>query len=244
VSTDHDAAARKQLLPEDFSPLLPGPAGTDYENYLRTDELLALQKTPAEMGHRDELIFQTVHQTSELWLKLCCHEVDESIALLDAGEGRSAVRLLARAGHVITLVTESLHVLERMQPWDFHGVRRALGHGSGFDSPGFRELRGRAPGLYAAFERWLAGSGATLVTAYTDARAHGDAFDLAEVLIELDERIAIWRDLHVKMVQRAIGGGSIGTQGTPVAVLQGLTERRLFPALWDVRNELTVIANR
>ncbi len=155
-----------------------------------------------------------------------------------------AVRLLARVQHVIVLVTESLHVLERMQPWDFHGVRRALGHGSGFDSPGFRELRRRAPGLYEAFERWLAADGATLVAAYTDERAHADAFDLAEALIELDERIAIWRDLHVKMVQRAIGGGSIGTQGTPVAVLQGLTERRLFPALWELRNELTEIANR
>jgi tryptophan 2,3-dioxygenase len=244
VSTDHDAAAREQLLPADFRPLLPGPAATDYVNYLRTDELLSLQRTPAEMGHRDELIFQTVHQTSELWLKLSCHEVDETVRLLGAGEARVAVRLLGRVGHIITLVTESLHVLERMQPWDFHGVRRALGHGSGFDSPGFRELRSRAPGLYAAFERWLAASGATLVTAYTEERAHPDAFDLAEALIELDERIAIWRDLHVKMVQRAIGGGAIGTQGTPVAVLQGLTERRLFPALWDVRNALTEIANR
>ena len=48
----------------------PGPGASDYERYLRTDELLALQKTPEEMVHRDELLFQTVHQSSELWLKL------------------------------------------------------------------------------------------------------------------------------------------------------------------------------
>jgi tryptophan 2,3-dioxygenase len=47
----------------------------------------------------------------------------------------------------------------------------------------------------------------------------------------------------VKMVQRVIGGGAIGTQGTPVAVLAGLTRSRLFPALWDVRNTLTEIAD-
>ena len=72
---------------------------------------------------------------------------------------------------------------------------------------------------------------------------HPDMYDLAEALIELDERTSIWRDVHVKMVQRVIGGGAIGTQGTPVAVLAGLTKSRLFPALWDVRNTLTEIAD-
>src|SRR6266571_2275714 len=61
---------------EDFSqPILPGEGPSDYERYLRTDELLALQKTPEERIHRDELLFQTVHQSSELWLKHACAEV-------------------------------------------------------------------------------------------------------------------------------------------------------------------------
>ena len=67
---------------EDFSqPVLPGKGTSDYERYLRTDELLALQKTPEEMAHRDELLFQTVHQSSELWLKLACFEVDTATRL-------------------------------------------------------------------------------------------------------------------------------------------------------------------
>jgi len=45
-------------------PVLPGAAESDYERYLRTDELLALQKAPEERIHRDELLFQTVHQSS------------------------------------------------------------------------------------------------------------------------------------------------------------------------------------
>ena len=67
-------------------------------------------------------------------------------------------------------------------------------------------------------------------------------YDLAEALIEFDERIAIWRSVHVKMVQRVIGGGAVGTQGTPVAVLAGMTTKELFPQLWAVRNRLTEIA--
>ena len=60
------------------APLLEGSGASDYERYLRTDELLALQKTPEEWVHRDELLFQTVHQSSELWLKLASSEVEEA----------------------------------------------------------------------------------------------------------------------------------------------------------------------
>ena len=61
--------------PKLSEPVLPGEGGSDYERYLRTDELLALQKGPGEWAHRDELLFQTVHQSSELWLKLATAEV-------------------------------------------------------------------------------------------------------------------------------------------------------------------------
>jgi tryptophan 2,3-dioxygenase len=41
---------------EDFSePILTGEGASDYERYLRTDELLALQKRPEQQVHRDEL---------------------------------------------------------------------------------------------------------------------------------------------------------------------------------------------
>ena len=74
-------------------PILPGTAATDYERYLRTDELLSLQKTPSEMVHRDELLFQTIHQASELWLKLAAFEVETAVESLDR-----TVVLLASGG--------------------------------------------------------------------------------------------------------------------------------------------------
>jgi tryptophan 2,3-dioxygenase len=243
VSDDHDAAARDELKHGELEPILPGPGASDYERYLRTDELLALQKTPDEMVHRDERLFQTVHQSSELWLKLACFEIDEAIVLIGEGEIRRALRLLGRANHCIVIVTDALHMLERLSPWEYHEVRKALGHGSGFDSPGFRNLRSTARRLWSAFEARLAASGLTLAEAYTRAFEQPDTYDLAEALIEFDERVAIWRDVHVKMVQRVIGGGAIGTQGTPVAVLAGLTTHRLYPALWEVRNTLTELAD-
>ena len=68
------------------TPVLPGRGASDYERYLRTDELLELQKTADERVHHDELLFQTVHQTSELWLKLAGTEVDEAAAAIERGD--------------------------------------------------------------------------------------------------------------------------------------------------------------
>ena len=54
----------EHLTEEEFAPILPGRGHSDYERYLRTDDLLELQKRPEEMTHRDELLFQTTHQSS------------------------------------------------------------------------------------------------------------------------------------------------------------------------------------
>jgi tryptophan 2,3-dioxygenase len=240
--TVEDSTAKEVLGHGDLKPILPGPGASDYERYLRTDELLALQKTPEEMVHRDELLFQTVHQSSELWLKLAGFETEEAIRQIGEDELVLAVRLLGRASHCVIFVTDALHMLERLSPWEYHEVRTALGHGSGFDSPGWRQLRRLAPPLWTAFTGLLERRGLELSDVYVREPEHPTVYDVAEALIELDERIAIWRSVHVKMVQRVIGGGAVGTQGTPVAVLAGMTTKELFPQLWAVRNRLTEIA--
>ena len=145
----------RRLVPEveDFSePILPGTAPSDYERYLRTDELLALQKTPDELSHRDELLFMTVHQSSELWLKLAGFEVETAVGLLRDGELPGALRLLRRAHDCMKNTIGALDMLEHMSPWEYTAfVRPLLGHGSGFDSPGFREVRRVSPMLGESF---------------------------------------------------------------------------------------------
>src|SRR5262245_59606103 len=64
---------------ENYSePMLEGTAPSDYERYLNTEELLRLQKGPDQWVHRDELLFQVTHQSSELWLKLCWSDTQEA----------------------------------------------------------------------------------------------------------------------------------------------------------------------
>jgi tryptophan 2,3-dioxygenase len=220
-------------------PVLPGEGGSDYERYLRTDALLALQKGADEWVHRDELLFQTVHQSSELWLKLAWNEVEETGKLTQAGDIPAANRLLRRAVDCLKIVTDALDMLEHMSPWEYTEVRKVLGHGSGFDSPGFREMRRVAKPLGEAFHAARERAGLSLIEVYTRGREFDELYNLAELLIELDERVTVWRVRHFKVVQRTIGADVIGTQGTPVEVMGRLIHHSFFPELWDVRNDLT-----
>jgi len=224
---------------EDFhAPVLPGRGATDYERYLRTDELLSLQKTPEEQVHRDELLFQTVHQTSELWLKFAATEAEEAAALVERDELAPALRLLRRSVLCLQYVTTQLDMLDQMNPWDYSMIRVALGHGAGFDSPGFRRLPGIAQRLSKAFDRQLERAGLELTEVYRRSRDFEDLYQLAELLTDWDERIWIWRFRHYATVARALGEDTIGTQGTPVQVLGKLIAQRQLPRLWDARSRL------
>jgi tryptophan 2,3-dioxygenase len=229
---------------EDYAePILPGKGASDYERYLRTDELLALQKTPDEQAHPDELLFQTVHQSSELWLKLATSEVERATSHLHEGDIAAALRLLRRSALCLQFITRQLDMLEQMSPWEYQTVRKVLGHGSGFDSPGFREVRRVTPLLGEAFDAAVRDAGLDVVGLYVRGREHEQLYQLAEALVEWDERITMWRIRHYKVVARIIGDQVVGTQGTPVEVLGKMIHHNFFPALWRARNQLTSRAN-
>jgi tryptophan 2,3-dioxygenase len=223
---------------DDTGPVLPGPGASDYERYLRTDELLALQKPAQDRIHRDELLFQTVHQSSELWLKLALQEVGEATRLIDADQLLAAGRLMRRAVLCLRQVIEALDMLDLLDPWDYNTVRTALGHGSGFDSPGFRNLARVTPSLGSAFDRALERTGVPLTELYRDRAAHEALHQLAELLTDYDERLRLWRFRHYSVVARAIGEETTGIAGTPVQVLGKLIAQRQLPKLWEVRSRL------
>ena len=223
--------------------ILDGLGGSDYERYIRTDELLALQKGPGEWLHRDELLFTVTHQSSELWLKLAVSEIGEAMRLLHENRLRPALRLLHRVEMCIGYTIVQLDMLEQMTPWDYQQVRKALGHGSGFDSPGFNAVRKAVPPLGVFFFDRLRTEGLSLADLFVHHDEHQDLFELAEILISIDELLMDWRSRHFKVVERTIGFDVKGTQGTPVEVIGAIRDKKFFPELWDIRSDLTNLAD-
>jgi tryptophan 2,3-dioxygenase len=224
-------------------PILPGKGASDYERYLRTDVLLALQKPPDEFLHPDEMTFQVVHQASELLMKGIAWELARARDCIERGDLLNAARLLRRGNQMLDYPISMLHVLETITPYDYHLIRAGLGHGSGLDSPGFLALLHIGPRLGEAFHAQLEKSGLSVDELY---RRHAEFFglhDVAEQLLDFDERVHIFRFHHLKLAQRIIGGGVVGTMGTPVEVLHQRMEHLFYKELWDVRNQITAKAN-
>jgi tryptophan 2,3-dioxygenase len=224
-------------------PILPGRGASDYERYLRTDELLALQKSTAELRHPDELTFQVTHQASELLMKGAAFELERALECIQKGEFPDAGRLIRRANMQLEYPISMLHVLETITPYDYHIIRAGLGHGSGLDSPGFLALLHIGPRLGQAFDDQLQKARLSVMDLY---RRHAEFFglhDVAERLLDFDERMHLFRFHHLKLAQRIIGGGVIGTMGTPVEVLHQRMEHLFYRELWDVRNQITERAN-
>ncbi len=224
-------------------PILPGKGNSDYERYLRTDELLSLQKSPEDFLHKDEMTFQVIHQASELLLKGAAWELGRARGLIEEDDLGNAARLLRRANQMLDYPISMLHVLETITPYDYHIIRAGLGHGSGLDSPGFLALLHIGPRLGEAFHAKLINADVSVDDVY---RRHDEFFglhDVAERLLDFDERVHLFRFHHLKLAQRIIGGGVIGTMGTPVEVLHQRMEHLFYKDLWDVRNQITAKAN-
>lgn len=211
---------------------------TDYEKYIRTDELLVLQKTAAQLSHHDELQFQIVHQVAELWMKLIDHEMRFAAERMRSNDPPRALRSLKRVNNILLLITAQLDLLDTMAPRDYMTIRNALGRGSGQESPGFRRMLQLPDEVWPAFEALLETRRVRLREIYEEPDRHGELFNVAEALLDYAQSLQLWRSRHLTMVYRQIGAGTPSLKGKPSDLLAEGAKHRFFPKLWDVRDEL------
>jgi tryptophan 2,3-dioxygenase len=236
----------------------------NYASYLALDELLSLQRLRSTPEHPDELLFIIVHQASELWFKLILHELDALASRLEESDTLGAVTSVKRVNALVRIVTAQLSALETLPPQNFARFRGYLGTSSGSQSEQFRAIEaisglrdqhfiqvleehgGIPPTVQAAmtrpplqqlFNNVLAVHGVTLEQIYIDEHQRPLQM-LAEGLLEYEQGFAMWRFLHVQLVERIIGPSTGGTGGTLGAkYLQRTVSQRFFPELWEVRSK-------
>ncbi len=222
--------------------MLPGEGATDYERYMQVDALLRLQKKPDELVHHDELMFQVVHQSFELWCKLVLHELTLVGRLADEEKLVEAVPHLARCTEIIRINTQAMHVLETMTPWDFHVIRGALGHGSGSESPGFRNILMQGPRMWPRIEALIKRRNTDLLSLYTNQHQDVELIRFLEAMTDFDMFFHIWRLNHLAMVKRVIGRDVKSLKGYAIHQLEDDVQQVLWPHLWSVRNQVTEVA--
>ncbi|HEU5345672.1 MAG TPA: tryptophan 2,3-dioxygenase family protein [Ktedonobacterales bacterium] len=215
---------------------------TTYERYLRVDDLLDLQKPPAERLHPDEYVFQITHQTFELWWKLTIELLQAASDALRSARFDDAAIAVRRATSAQDVVCAAMRQLELVAPADFLVIRAGLGDGNGGDSPGWRGILRATPALWESFAAALDQQHLTLVELYARPREWPAIYGCAEALTDFDEQFHLFRAAHLKLAQRHLGPQSTGTGGMPVAAMEKTLHHLLFPALWQAREELVARA--
>ena len=116
----------------------PAANSLDYGGYLQLDTLLSAQ-IPLTAEH-DEMLFVVIHQSTELWLKLCIHEVRAAATRIGEDDLRSAFKMLSRVARIQQHMIQAWEILATMTPADYANFRGSLGQSSGFQSYQYRML--------------------------------------------------------------------------------------------------------
>jgi tryptophan 2,3-dioxygenase len=138
-----------------------------YGEYLQLDKILDAQKPLS--GEHDEMMFIVVHQTSELWMRLCLHELGGVLECVRRDDLDPSFKMLGRITRVQNQLIATWEVLSTMTPAEYSAFRNALGRSSGFQSWQYRMLEfllgnkhpqmvavhGRDPAATAALQRAL-----------------------------------------------------------------------------------------
>jgi tryptophan 2,3-dioxygenase len=218
-----------------------GTGETEYERYLRTPELLGLQKPASKRLHKDELLFQSVHQVEEIWMKLIVHQMGEAVAHLAEARFAQAVAAIQRAHAAQELCVSGLRMFEHMPPNSYIDIRKGLGRGSGLDSPGYNRMNEIAPTIWKAFESAVDAAGGDLVDMYENPASQPDLFAVAEALCTYDSLMIRFKREHIMVVRRIIGMGTASLRGgNPIDMLERSASLTYFPMLWAVRDRLFI----
>jgi len=111
-----------------------------YDRYLGLDRLLSAQNLLSNPPHHDEMLFIIQHQTSELWMKLIIHELQNALDYMRQDRPGRVSKILSRVKQVQRQLFEQWGVLETLTPTEYSEFRHVLGFASGFQSLQYRTV--------------------------------------------------------------------------------------------------------
>ena len=86
------------------------------------------------------MLFIIIHQASELWMKLCLHELTAARDHIRRDDLGPSFKMLARVSRIQAQLVQSWDVLATMTPAEYSMFRNQLGRASGFQSYQYRML--------------------------------------------------------------------------------------------------------
>lgn len=213
---------------------------SDYEKYIRTEELLALQKPREACANDEELFFQIMHQAAELWMKQMLFDIRRILALMDKDDAFQSATLFERVNGILALMARQIELTETMAPADYNVIRvTSLGRGSGQESPGFNRLLAIPPDMWKSFKGLFERRKVDMMDVERKPHEHAELFRLMQRMMDFDELFLKWRYTHLRLADRMIGLRVKSLKGVPATALKQGTDEHLFPELFELIPRLT-----
>jgi tryptophan 2,3-dioxygenase len=130
-----------EVMGQDLSSYLDGLLHSDfltYWDYIHLDTLLSLQNP--KTGFKDEMIFITYHQHTELFFKLILSEIDQICTKKDIDAPFFITRMKRINGYFKVLESSFSIMVDGMDPEEFLKFRMSLLPASGFQSGQYRMI--------------------------------------------------------------------------------------------------------
>ncbi|MFJ9968664.1 hypothetical protein [Streptomyces avermitilis] len=238
--------------------------GSEYELDTRLPVALEALIPEEELLHPDHRLFQIVHLITEYGWVALHHTLCDVDAALRAGRLPAAARSLERATQLADIPVNCVRLMADTLPQAaFLRLRERIPVSpSGLDSPGTRSLRKAGAAVWEAFDAAVRDHGLTLAQVALAAEPEspensraGDHAHLVDILLllgRLDSRVMDWRQVHMTMIWKLLGGHPaaahdsagedadrpMSMRGRPLANLERLAVRPLFAALWELSSEV------
>lgn len=213
---------------------------SDYEKYIRTEELLALQKPVEACANAEEPFFQVMHQAAELWMKHMLYEIRRILRYMEEDRALEAATLFGRVNGILALMARQIELTETMASADYQVIRvTSLGRGSGQESPGFNRLLEIPPEMWKSFSGLVARRKVDLMEVERKPHDHLEIHRLVQAMRDYDELFLKWRYTHLRLADRMIGLRVKSLKGVPATALKQGTDEHLFPELFELIPRLT-----
>lgn len=171
---------------------------TKYEEYLRTSELLALQKDERDLCCPEEMTFQIIHQVSELHYKLAIQYLELAKAYMEAKCLSRAINEMKKVDSQLKHLLETLNLMNDIRSHDYIYIRENNNLDSTLDSPGYRAVLEMGPRLWKPFKSLLDERGITVAELLNKGDSHYELYLLLQEMISFDEIFQVLRNYYIK----------------------------------------------
>lgn len=212
---------------------------TKYEKYMRTEELLSLQKDERDLCRPEELTIQIIHQICELHYKLTLQYLELGKAYMEAKCLSRSIDELRKVDSQLKHLLESLNLTNVIRSRDYLYIHKSLGLGSTMDSPGYIALFEKGPSLWQPFKNLLDERGITVSELLRQGDSHYELFLLLQEMISFDELFQVLRNAYIKRDSKLLGTESHFGKDNSFHYSEKYDKFKLFPEIWKAISEQT-----